>query len=207
MLHAKLWQENLDLAQACLAHPFVRGLRDGTLDQAAFKRYIAQDALFLRAFLRAYAIALAKVEPLDHARRLLGFVSGVLDELKLHASYAATLGIDLAHIRPLPAARAYTDFLLRTAWQAGAGETMAAMTPCMKLYTWLGQQLAPALRPGHPYERWIQTYASPEFEHLASDAERLLDEVADDAPAVHDAYRYAMQCELDFFSAPLEPAA
>jgi len=37
--------------------------------------------------------------------------------------------------------------------------------------------------------------------------ESLLDDLAPDEPAVHDAYRYAMMCELDFFSAPLETAA
>ena len=32
----------------------------------------------------------------------------------------------------------------------------------------------------------------------------LLDELAEDTPKVRDAYRYAMQCEVDFFSAPLD---
>ena len=30
-LSFKLWQANHDLAQACLDHPFVRGIADGTL--------------------------------------------------------------------------------------------------------------------------------------------------------------------------------
>ena len=54
-LHSTLWQENQDLAQACLHHPFVAGLGDGSLDQSAFERYVAQDAFFLLAFARAYA--------------------------------------------------------------------------------------------------------------------------------------------------------
>ena len=60
MLHDDLWQRNTDLARACLAHPFVRGLADGALNREAFKCYIAQDAFFLRAFLRAVARAAAK---------------------------------------------------------------------------------------------------------------------------------------------------
>ncbi len=205
MLHAMLWQENADLAGACRDHPFVRGVRDGTLDPAAFRRYIAQDAFFLRAFMQAYAVALARCTQLAHARLFHTFIGGVLEELKLHAAYAASLDIDLEHAAPLPAARAYTDFLLRTAWHGTVGETVAAMTPCMRLYTWLGRELAPALRPGHPYERWIATYASDEFDRLAAEVEALLDATAADTPPVHDAYRYAMQCELDFFAAPLEP--
>ncbi len=60
MLHEILWQQNGRLAEACLHHPFVRGLADGTLDPEAFRRYIVQDAFFLNAFARAYALAAAR---------------------------------------------------------------------------------------------------------------------------------------------------
>ena len=59
MLHQVLWDLNNDLAKACLNHPLVRGIADGTLDRDVFQRYIAQDTFFLRAFLRAYALAAA----------------------------------------------------------------------------------------------------------------------------------------------------
>ncbi len=44
-----LWQNDRDLACACLAHPFVRGLADGSLPQPRYRDYVAQDAFFLRA--------------------------------------------------------------------------------------------------------------------------------------------------------------
>ena len=204
MLHETLWRENLDLARACRGHPFVRGLDEGSLDPAAFRRYVAQDAFFLRAFLRAYAVALARCDEVEHARQLHALMAGVLDELTLHASYAGSLSIDLGRVTPYAATSAYTNFLLSTAWQAEPGRTLAAMTPCMRLYAYLGQSLAAELRPDHLYGDWIRTYSSAEFERLAATIEELLDGLADDTPAVRDAYRYAMQCELDFFSAPLE---
>ena len=48
MLHASLWQQSGDIAQRFLEHRFVRRLADGTLDRDVFRRYIAQDAFFLR---------------------------------------------------------------------------------------------------------------------------------------------------------------
>jgi thiaminase/transcriptional activator TenA len=206
MLHETLWQQNADITQGCLEHPFVRGLADGTLDVDVFRRYVAQDAFFLRAFLRAYALAAAKSDDWNLARMFHDLIGGALVELKLHESYAATLDIDLDHIEPYAETAAYTDFLFRVAWHNNLAEIIAAMVPCLRLYTYLGTELAATLRPEHPYEEWITTYSRHEFKELCSLLEVLLDEVASDSPAVRHAYRYAMQCELDFFSAPLEVA-
>ncbi|QDV62532.1 hypothetical protein [Crateriforma conspicua] len=56
----------------------------------------------------------------------------------------------------------------------------------------------------HPYRDWITRYASDEFAQLCNGLEGLLDEVASDTVSIRDAYRYAMQCEFDFFTAPLD---
>lgn len=207
MLHQTLWQSNADLAQACLNHPFVRGLADGSLDPEAFRRYVSQDAFYLRAFLRAYAIAAAKSETLEQARQYHRLMGGVFYELTLHAGYAERLHIDLARVKPWPSTLAYTDFLLRTAWHGTPGEIAAAMTPCMRLYAFLGQELAKGGLSKHAYADWIATYSGDEVESLAAELESLLDAVAEDTPTIRDAYRYAMQCELSFFSAPLQPPA
>ena len=100
MLHDTLWDENAELVRRCLEHAFVRGLADGTLDCDVFRRYVAQDAFFLRAFLRAYALAAAKCDDFERARIFHELMTGVLDELELHASYSATLDIDLDHVKP-----------------------------------------------------------------------------------------------------------
>ena len=71
MLHEVLWTSNFDLAQSCLAHPFVVALGDGTLKPDLFRAFIAQDAFFLRAFLKAYALALARSERPRHQRGVL----------------------------------------------------------------------------------------------------------------------------------------
>jgi thiaminase (transcriptional activator TenA) len=203
-LHLVLWNENADLAEACLRHPFVKGMGDGTLDREAFKRYVAQDVFFLDAFFRAYALAAARItgDP-ERARAFHRLMGGTLEETRLHEEYSRSLGIDLKAIRPYPCVQAYTDFLLRTAWHEGPGETVAAMTPCMRLYAWLGKALRPSLRKGHPYARWIETYSAAGFEALAAELEGLVDRLAADSRVTRDTYRYALQCEVEFFTAPL----
>ena len=198
MLHDVLWRANFPLAQSCLAHPFMQALGEGTLKADWFRAFIAQDAFFLGAFRKAYALARSdETESITSLYELLG---GVLEELKLLRAYATERGIDLEIVVPNPACRAYTDLLLRTAWHTSLGETVAAMTPCMRLYAYLGGELALQCSQQHPYRRWIEVYSGEEFERLAGRLEALLDRVAADTREVRDSYRYALRCELDLFS-------
>lgn len=98
-------------------------------------------------------------------------------------------GVDTTkEIAPFPATTKYIDFLLATA--AGkveggkvpvkivtpfektkiAAYTVGAMTPCMSLYAFLGKKLQMFLHlngNNHPYKKWIENYASKNFEVLA----------------------------------------
>lgn len=199
-----LWQANQDLSKACLQHPFLKGIADGSLSQNSFAYYVAQDAFFLKAFARAYSIAAAKVPDWEGFEILHDLGSGVLAELRLHERYAAKWGADLAGAKPGIATRHYTDFLLATAWGNDVGLTVAAMTPCLRLYAWLGQQLATPKIPEHAFSEWICTYSSPEFEELAKRLESLTDRYAAFTPEIAATYRYAMVCERDFFQAAWE---
>jgi len=202
--HRAYWLDNLPLVKACHDHPFLIELRSGRLPEAVFRGYMAQDAFFLRAFMRAYALALAKAGDAPAQDAFAELIQGMSEELRLHASYAGRLGVDLEAARPNRAARAYTDFLLATAWRGTLGEILAAMTPCMRLYADLGAESA--RRAGaegtsepNPYQSWIDRYASEDFEQLARKLEALLDRYTDGLEAGGRAYHYAMQRELDFF--------
>ena len=195
-----LWQANADWAQKILAHPFVRGLGDGSLPVASFKNYVAQDAYFLEAFARAYAFCLANSTARQELHLFAELIAGVLEELKLHKSYAERWRVDLTGVTPVPATQAYVGFLLTNARHGHLGETIAAMTPCMRLYAWLGQSLA-AGNVAPLYGEWVKTYADPMFETLAAQLENLLDHHASDSDAVRTNYRRAMELEYGFFAA------
>ena len=196
-----LWLANQDLAHACLRHSFVQSLAHGSLPIDCFRAYIAQDAYFLDAFARAYALALARSPDRHGLDAFHALIGGVLEELGLHAAYAGRWQVDLSQTSPAEATLAYTNFLMTTASLRSVGEACAAMTPCMRLYAYLGQQLSAVSAPNNPYQEWIATYASPDFESLAARLESLLDRYATDDEAVNATYRRAMQLELDFFDA------
>ena len=200
-LAQQLWQDHADLAEACLAHPFVQGIGDGSLPRARFAYYIGQDAFYLQAFARAYLLAAARAPDWDGFRQLHELAGGVLQELELHQTVARSWGLDLATVTPGRETRRYTDFLLASAWGQDVGLTLAAMTPCMRLYAFLGQRLAAEQQSIHTYSDWVQTYSSTGFAALAAQLEALLDRYALQTTATTAAYGYAMDCEQAFFSA------
>src|SRR5258708_37462190 len=96
----------------------------------------------------------------------------------------------------------YIHFLLATARLGHLGEPTAAMTPCTRLYAFLGQALA-RTEVAPAYADWVKTYADPGFETLALRLEALLDLHGSDGAAVRANYRRAMELEYRFFDANL----
>lgn len=179
------------------AHPFVRGIGDGTLPEAAFRFYVRQDYRFLIDYGRLLALGAVRAPRLDWMRRFAALSQSVLEtEMDLHRTYAASWGIESSELeaeQPAPATAGYADFLLRTAALADFAELTAALAPCMWGYAEIGAGLAAAGPPGHPrYAEWIEMYAGHEFQALAGWCRELVDEAAAEVgPAGHDRMRTA----------------
>lgn len=195
-----LWHRNRVLAEAALEHRFVQGIASGELARATFAYYVGQDAAFLDAFCRAYALALAKSPDREALIAFRELLDGAVAELGLHEGYAARWGVDL-HQAADPATSAYTDFLLAVAALEPVGHIAAAMTPCMRLYAYLGQQLVAHTKPDSPYREWVEAYSSAAFEALAQRLEALLDRYGGDDGRLAVVYHRAMELELRFFDA------
>jgi thiaminase/transcriptional activator TenA len=189
---------------ASLAHPFVRGLGDGTLDEAAFRWYIRQDYLFLIDYGRLLSLGAARAPRVAWMRRFAGLALSVLEtEMALHREFAFRWGVSLAeleHQRAAPATAAYCDFLLRTAALGDFGELAAAVAPCMWGYAEIGSALA-ASSPSDRYREWIDLYASAEFGELASWSRSLLDDVDGDVALMEAAFVTSSRHELAFWEA------
>jgi thiaminase/transcriptional activator TenA len=168
------------------AHPFVRGIGDGTLPGAAFRHYVRQDYRFLVDYGRLLALGAARAPRLEWMRRFAALALAVVEtEMDLHRAFAAEWDISLEELEAEPAApatSAYADFLLRTAALGDFAELAAALAPCMWGYAEIGERLAAAGAPAHQgYSEWIAMYASEEFQLLARWSRELLDGAAADA--------------------------
>ncbi|HVV14749.1 thiaminase II [Amycolatopsis sp.] len=160
------------------AHPFVRGLGDGTLPPSRFRFWIRQDYVFLVEYARLLALAAARAPDLDTMTRFAELLNETLhEEMSLHRSYSAELGIDaadLAREEPAPTTRGYADFLLRTAAIGDFADLLVGLLPCMWGFNEIGLRLA-ADGAHERYGRWVEMYSSPEFTALVGWLRELTD--------------------------------
>lgn len=180
----ELYESARDLWDAQAAHPFVRGIADGTLDPTVFERWVRQDYLYLAEFSRVFAWAAARADRLES----MGWYAAALHltlntEMGLHREYASRFGIsvsDLERETMWPTTRAYTDFLVRTAADGDLADLVAALLPCAWGYVHIARKMAAGERPADQrYSDWIEQYSSDEFrlaaEWLRSEMDRLAD--------------------------------
>ncbi len=170
---------------AYTGHPFVRGMADGTLPEAAFRHYLVQDYLFLVHFARAYGLAVYKSDSIEDMRSAAAAVSGILDvEMGLHVEYCAGWGLaeaEMAAADEDPACMAYTRFVLERGVAGDILDLHTALAPCAVGYGEIGLALArdPATRrAGNPYLSWIEMYSGAEYLDLARAAVAQLDRLA-----------------------------
>lgn len=195
------------------AHPFVRGIGDGTVDPAAFAHWVRQDYAFLVDYCRLFALAAARAPDLATIGKFGELLrETAVTEMDLHRAYAADIGITPEELEAevaSPTTRGYVDFLLRTATVGDYLELIAALAPCMWGFSEIGQRLAARPRPAdRHYAAWIDMYAAPEFAALASWCRELLDRMADQATPegrvrAADAFMTSSRYELRFWEAAL----
>ena len=197
-----LWENNLDLALKSLNTKFVRGIGEGSLPKKTFQKYVAQDAFFLESFANAYKSAISKALNRIDLEIISGLLDGVKEELTLHESYANKWGVDLQKYIIEPSTKKYTDFLEKISVNSGCAEIMCAMSPCMRLYSWLGKKLENK-SINNPYKDWIITYADDDFEELARSLEKLIEKNSENInlDTAHYLYKEAMKLEYEFFLA------
>ncbi len=166
----QLWREIASIFQAILAHPFLAGLTEGTLERARFEFYVVQDALYLREFARALSLAAAKAPQEEWIILFNEHAAGALRvERALHESFFRDLGLSEDVVRETPLAPtnlAYTSYLLAVAYGRPFHEVVAALLPCYWIYWEVGKALQARGSPDPLYARWIRTYASEEFAEI-----------------------------------------
>ena len=206
----ELWRSIATIYNEILAHPFVRGLTDGTLTEERFRFYVLQDALYLREYARA--LSLTGVRSPDESTLVMfneHSAGAIMVERSLHESFLETLEVtqeEADRTAPTPTTLAYTSYLLRTASLGDYPEVLGAVLPCYWIYWEVGKALLERGSPNALYKRWIDTYGGEEFGVLVEAVLDLTDRVCEDLNSsqkarVRDAFVITSRYEWMFWNA------
>jgi thiaminase/transcriptional activator TenA len=180
-LTQRLWSSIAGLYGQILAHPFLAGLADGSLDQERFRFYVVQDALYLRDYARALSVCGARAPAEDDVAMFNQHAAGAIAvDRELHGSFLADFGLTPAEVEATPMAptnQAYTSYLLASVYAGSFAEAVAAVLPCYWIYAEVGGQLVERGSPDPLYRRWIDTYGGEEFAAVVGAVRDLTDRV------------------------------
>lgn len=180
--------------EACLRHPFVTGIGDGTLDMEKFRYFMLQDYLYLFDYARVFALGVVKARDPELMRVFAANVDAILGgEMKIHRAYMKRLDIteeQVFAVKPALANLSYTNYMLSVAQTGGPMEIVASILACSWSYAEIGQALAaiPGAAEHLFYGEWIRGYASEEYAATNQTLIELMDSLAADAGEEQLAY-------------------
>ena len=189
--HAAAWQ-------AATVHPFLAGVRDGSVPADSFDRWLAQDYLYARALVRAQSRIVAEA-PLADVGLLAGGVVAIVGELGWFEEMAARRGLALD--APMhPANRAYCDFLLALTYSAYPAQ-ITAIWALERTYleSWEGA------RPGaEPYREFVERWTTDAFRSYVGDLQTVVDRelassAGEQAQEAADAFVWVTRHERGFW--------
>ncbi len=181
---SELWRSIRSIYNEILAHPFLRGLTDGTLTEERFRFYVLQDAVYLREYARALSLAGVRSPDVSALVMFNQHSAGAITvERSLHEGFLKDLGVareEAEATRASPTTLAYTSFLLRTATLGDYPQVLGAVLPCYWIYREVGKALLERGSPEPRYQKWIDTYGGEEFGALVESVLNLTDGVCVD---------------------------
>ena len=215
---ARMWDATAKVRAEIDALPFVAQLDAGSLPEAQFAYYLAQDAQYLNGFSRALARASA-LAPTEEEQTFWANSAQVCLEVEaeLHRSWLSRHPLPSGETSVKgPVTKAYLDHLIAASAVGSYAELAAAVLPCYWIYAVVGEDLhrrhiqraeAGTASIEHPYGAWIETYADEGFAEATRRAIGFADRAGRDASAsersaMMEAFRQSTVYERDFFDAP-----
>ncbi|KAK4482365.1 hypothetical protein RD792_009518 [Penstemon davidsonii] len=221
----RMWDKFQNERALALYSPFVVGLASGTLDPKSFLHCISQDVYFLQAFAQAYELAEEYADDDEDKEAIVKLRKRVLKRFRNQDALIREWGFEPPKESTCDNATVkYTEFLKETSSGKVGGEkfsvkivtpfektklaayTLSAISPCMRLYSFISEEIQSLLDPEeteHIYKKWLNSLSSKKFEESASRIEDLLDKLSisltgEELDVVERLYHRAMKLELDF---------
>jgi thiaminase/transcriptional activator TenA len=166
----QLWRNAEPIFIKAIEHPFAQKLSNGTLELSALQTFLAQDALYLKAYAQTLTLLADKAQSETAKDTWLHFAADTRKQIttfeqRYFPHYAVTPAES-----PTEICLKYTSFLLHVGKFSSYSETLAAVAPCFIFYYEAGKIIAANSIPNNPYAEWITNYSCPFF---ASDVQKV----------------------------------
>lgn len=185
---AKLRRTHDRLFEAFWSHPFLDGMRDGTLSREATLHYVGQDHQYLSAYLRCYGLGMAASPDrawMEHFVTSSYFLLN--DESHPHHVMCNAFGVDYSAVqqeRLAPSSQAYIDHMTACGHDT-LGVLSFALLPCPWTYIWAGERYLAEAKPDaaqtNPFHDWWVFYGSDDSRAILADLLERCERLAQEA--------------------------
>ncbi|MDC0093686.1 TenA family protein [Alphaproteobacteria bacterium] len=161
-------------------HDFINLLTSDSLKEKYFLNYLIQDYLFLIQFSKAWSLAVLKSDTLDEMKISANTVNDLINfEMELHIKLCGSYNIsksDLENANEENENIAYTRYVLELGYSGDLLDLLSALAPCVLGYGEIGIN-GKNLKLNTPmYQKWINTYASDEYQDVCKNVANLIDQ-------------------------------
>lgn len=153
------------IAAACVNHPFVRGLADGSLSEERFLYYLGQNIHYLVNYRRALSALAKRLKNPAHRRQFEAWA----EETAATEHYTRDCFIRANPKQPdvlpiSPTTQLYMGWEAQAASFLPVHEAVGAMLPCFWSYGEVGRFVARTKKTeDNPYAEWIAGYGDPAY--------------------------------------------
>ncbi|XP_060080322.1 uncharacterized protein LOC132559716 [Ylistrum balloti] len=194
-----LWNKTEAIRNKTLSTYFVQGIANGSLNPTAFGGFMIQDAVYCYKIKNSIDIS-ADRAPDGELKEYLRNESAAFDSIYKYLSEKWRIK-NPAGINLTESCQSYADYERQIASTEDTIYMLVAMTPCYKLWPWLGKQLQ-SVNHG-VYNEWFNDNFNPYF-----DGYKMLDAFVDEAETnmsinrskALEVFTRCMQGEYEFFN-------
>ncbi len=179
----RLFNENKELWESYLTHPFIMEMENGTLDIESFKYYMIQDYLYLFEYMKVFAIGMSKTTNTTDIELFTGSISAINWEIdNVHFKYMKRIGITDDEIKSASASLTnlgYTSYMIAKANENDILNAYAAVLSCSWSYAYIGKILKernPEMLKNNTFGECIQAYSSKEYQDANDEFMKVFDD-------------------------------
>lgn len=210
-LSEKIYAQSMEIWPRYLQHPFVREMAEGTLPLEKFRYYMMQDYVYLRDYVKAFAISITKSDNFEEINFLCKELACTIEEtFRVHVPYMRRLGIteqEIEQVVPHIDNSSYTHYMICEADAGNVLTGLVAVLNCSWAYAYIAENMVkeyPNAVKHENYGDWFAGYVCEEYrqanQELIDTIDRLSENISqEETEKLCDISRKCCQYDLRFW--------